>query len=298
MKGMMDPMEPMVIVTGRAGQLLPEWKTAVRECHDRGLSTVTIVPEQYTLQAERELLQALGTPGLLTDEVLSPSRLRLRVCEQVGRPALTPLDELGRQMTVSCVMRDVKSELKLYGASVEQLGMPGRVAELLTELGRSGITPEQLRSQAKAEDESSLTGKRFTDLALILEAYEKAIGGRFTDEAGQQAWTAEHLAESGVLTDACVFVYGFDMLQPPFCRILLSAMSCAHSVRVLMVSTPGTGDGYIFEAQEQSLRCLRGMLYYAGLEQMNITSRMAKPPRAPGLTHLEENLFNRAPACL
>lgn len=160
-------MEPMKILTGRAGQMLPEWKAAVKYCHDHCLSTVTIVPEQYTLQAERELLDALKTPGLLTDEVLSPSRLQLRVFDQVGQPVLPPLDDLGRQMAVSCAMRDVKQKLSLYQSAVDQLGMPARIAELLTEFERAMLTPDSLRQLAKDYPDAALTGKRFRELALI-----------------------------------------------------------------------------------------------------------------------------------
>lgn len=45
-------MKPVRIITGRAGQLLPEWKDAVREARAAGKPCVCIVPEQYTLQAE------------------------------------------------------------------------------------------------------------------------------------------------------------------------------------------------------------------------------------------------------
>ena len=37
-------MEPLQIITGRAGTLLPEWTHAVKECHAMGLRTVSIVP--------------------------------------------------------------------------------------------------------------------------------------------------------------------------------------------------------------------------------------------------------------
>ena len=67
-------------------------------------------------------------PGLLNDEVLSPSRLRLRVFEKVGAPPLQPLDEHGRMMAISCALHQVKDRLKSYKSTATQLSMPARVS--------------------------------------------------------------------------------------------------------------------------------------------------------------------------
>lgn len=45
-------MKPMTIVTGRAGQLLPDWLDSVKKAHTEGIRSVSLVPAQYTLQAE------------------------------------------------------------------------------------------------------------------------------------------------------------------------------------------------------------------------------------------------------
>lgn len=121
-------MEPLSIVTGRAGQLLPKWKQAVKQAHLQGIPCICIVPEQYTLQAELELLDALQEPGLLDVEVLSPSRLKQRIWDRGGQPGLPPLDDLGRLMAISCAMQDTADKLTYYKNSVRQASMPARVA--------------------------------------------------------------------------------------------------------------------------------------------------------------------------
>lgn len=67
-------------------------------------------------------------------EVLSPSRLKLRIWERGGRPALPPLNELGRMMAISCALQDVADRMEYYARSARQAGMPAKLAELLTEL--------------------------------------------------------------------------------------------------------------------------------------------------------------------
>lgn len=60
--------------------------------------------------------------------MISPSRLRLRVFEYAGKPALQPMDDQGRTMAISCAMRDVREQLKSYQKSVDRQSMPAKVS--------------------------------------------------------------------------------------------------------------------------------------------------------------------------
>lgn len=102
------------------------------------------------------------------------------------------------------------------------------------------------------------------------------------------------LARSGVLDGTSVFVYGFDMLQPPFCSLLTLAALRAEQVTVMMIADPGnSGDGHIFAAQKQSLSVLRTMLDETGIHSQRIISGRQVTGRDPALIHLERNLFSR-----
>ena len=46
---------------------------------------LVIVPEQFTLQTERDLIAGLSAPGFFDIEVLSPSRLTERVFAAAGQ---------------------------------------------------------------------------------------------------------------------------------------------------------------------------------------------------------------------
>ena len=86
------------IIGGRAGQLLPWMLPQIGRMHQAGTRVMLLVPEQYTLQAERELLAGLQLPGLMDIEVLSPRRLTRRIRESGGHSGLAPLDASGRSV--------------------------------------------------------------------------------------------------------------------------------------------------------------------------------------------------------
>ena len=74
-------------VVGRGNRGKTRW--VFKDIKDRLENTVRdklilIVPDQFTLQAERDLIQYLGTPGIMRIEVLSFTRLAYKVFNEAG----------------------------------------------------------------------------------------------------------------------------------------------------------------------------------------------------------------------
>ena len=72
-------------LTGPRRALAPRLYEELREALASGReSLLVLVPEQYTLEAERELMDALNLPGSFRLPVLSPGRLCRLAFEQAG----------------------------------------------------------------------------------------------------------------------------------------------------------------------------------------------------------------------
>ena len=96
------------IIGGRAGRLLPHILPQIGDCRRTGTRVILLVPEQYTLQAEREIITGLKLPGLLDVEVLSPRRLTRRIRENGGHRQLAALDASGRSMAIAQALTQVQ----------------------------------------------------------------------------------------------------------------------------------------------------------------------------------------------
>ena len=137
-------MATVKIVPGRSGCVWPRVLRTVRESRQEGRLLILYVPEQYTLQAERDLITGLGLPGLLDIQVISPRKLRQQVRERMGSGARKPLNEFGRAMAVHRVMSENAKDLTYYRNMADLPGAVRRVGEALSELRESEITPEEL----------------------------------------------------------------------------------------------------------------------------------------------------------
>ena len=76
----------MRIITARPHRLLDVCIRRIGELAKQGEKCMFIVPSQYTLQAEIEIMTRLELEGSFLIDVLSPSRLKGRVFERAGQP--------------------------------------------------------------------------------------------------------------------------------------------------------------------------------------------------------------------
>ena len=79
-----------------------------------------IVPEQFTIQAERRLLEKIPGGGLLDNEVLSFRRMAYRVFSRFGGPANPVLHRAGRHMLLSHAFRLLSGRLSYYKACCDR----------------------------------------------------------------------------------------------------------------------------------------------------------------------------------
>ncbi len=287
-------MQPVNIIGGRAGQLMGDLLPRIDRARRAGTRVLLLVPEQYTLQAERELIQGLHLPGLMDIDVLSPRRLANRIWESGGHSALAPLDAAGRSMTIAQALTLRQEELIYYRRVALTPHLPDKLSVLLADMQRAGLTPTQLDEHARMLSSGALKAKE-NDLALIWQTYLDIIDGRFADETLQQQELLRRLIPSGVAADAAIFVYGFDVLPQPLCALLAEAATVAKELTVTMtMDAADAPDGRIFLTQRRSAAELMKRLQDREIEvRWRYLPLRDAPGRAPALQHLERHLFTR-----
>ena len=114
-------------------------------CSKNHGNQILLVPEQFSHMAERELCRLGGDTISRYAEVLSFSRLANRVFAELGGSAQTQTDPSGKLLIMSLAVEQVRSRLKLYGASGEKPAFLLKIIETIEELQSFCITAQNLR---------------------------------------------------------------------------------------------------------------------------------------------------------
>ena len=86
-----------------------------------------LVPEQFTMQTQKDLVAMHPRGGIMNIDVVSFERLAFRVMEEVGEDMGQVLEETGKSLVLRKVAQKKKKELKVLK---EQIKKPGYIAQL------------------------------------------------------------------------------------------------------------------------------------------------------------------------
>lgn len=276
---------------GRAHRLLSPVAEAIGALHAQGKPTLLLVPEQFTLQAERELLDRLHLRGFMTMDVLSPSRLMDRVLNVVGADERAPLSQAGRRMAVSIALDRCEKQLAFYQSAARRRGFTEKMAALIGDMKRGGLTPDGLSACLQAQPDGMRRAK-LADLAALYAAYEGVLHGRFGDSEDQLRYLAQRLPETGLLDGQYVYVYGFDALPQQMIALLCAVGTLCEQLTVALVcDTESAPDGELYRPVRQSVERFAQALRDKGLSLAVQTLPSRALDAAPAIRHLDETLF-------
>ena len=92
-----------------------------------------IVPEQFTMQTQRDLVAMHPKHGIYNIDVLSFMRLAYRVFEEQGGMKRTVLEDTGKSMLVRRVITEKKDQLQVFKNYAKKPGYISEIKSLLSE---------------------------------------------------------------------------------------------------------------------------------------------------------------------
>ena len=165
-------------ITGRAGT----GKTAlclkeINYMQEKGSSgsLIYIVPEQFSLQAERDLIASGKSGTIMQAQVLSFNRLAYTVFGETGLSKKDALTDIGRDMLVKKTVNQTAEKLLYFKKAADKSSFSQQTSRAITEFFKYGITEETLLSNAKKQKEDSVLAQKLNDMALIYSKYKENI---------------------------------------------------------------------------------------------------------------------------
>ncbi|MFZ5975035.1 MAG: PD-(D/E)XK nuclease family protein [Bacillota bacterium] len=281
----------LTCILGRAGTR----KTALLyerlgQAHAQGTPCIMIVPEQYTLQAERDIIEQLGIKGLLDIEVLSFSRLAYRVFSLSGGPKHTVVDSLGRAMLVRRALSELGNTNPFCARSADRPGFSAELTNTLSELKAYGITPGILKQALKTGN--AAPNERLCGLLAVYEKVEEAMRGQFSDGEDLLDLLAQKLPQTALFREARVFIDGFESMTGKWMDVLGQLLCTCRGVDIAFCMPEGNEeDAWVFESEMQSFHAVSALAYALDCKMEVIRLHDTQKDRPVALAHLERNLF-------
>lgn len=215
---------------------------------ERSGRTLVIVPDQYTLEAEKQAFRLLGVQGLMDVEIVSMSRLGYKLLSELGGKNKTFIDKYGRHMLLSSIVAEHESSLQVFkGGTARKASFIELTNNFISEMKQYNIDAETLAGIRRTLPRQNLLSRKLTDLELIFRAYEDKIAGKYTDSEDYINLYTDKISQSDFIKNSVIWVYGFDSFAPKAIQVLERLMAAAEEVNVFLTYDKNCRDEELFD---------------------------------------------------
>lgn len=138
-----------------------------------------VVPEQYTMQVQKNIVRMHPDHGTMNIDVVSFGRLAYRIFDELGLDTLTVLDDIGKSMVVRRIVDRELSKLKVFQGNAGKAGFISEMKSTISELLQYHISPENLKTAAaEIKGKPALTGK-LADIEKIYSGFIDYISEKY-----------------------------------------------------------------------------------------------------------------------
>lgn len=173
-----------------------------------------IVPEQFTMQTQKELVFSHPNKGIMNIDILSFERLAYRVMEEVGSHMGQVLEETGKSLVLRKVAQEKKDQLKLLGGKLKKPGYITQMKSTVSELMQYDIASDGLDDMLEwAKDKPQLYYK-LQDIRVIYQGFCEYLQGKYVTAEGVLDVLCDIIPQSEKLAHSILVLDGFTGFTP------------------------------------------------------------------------------------
>lgn len=221
--------------SGKSTYCLEEIKAKLENL-DEDKKLVYLVPEQFTLQADRNLVEVIGEKGIHRVQILSFTRLAYVVLSEVGGITRQHMNSTGRNMLVYKIIEEVKDELKVFSRAGKQQGFINIISGLITELKRYNVNPDILNMiYSKIPEEEPLSGK-LKDINLIFNKFDSYLHEKYIDTEDQLFMLIDKLDNYKDLHKTEIWIDEFSTFTPIQYKVIEKLLKKSYKVNITLTA--------------------------------------------------------------
>lgn len=266
----------------------------LRENAERNIKSFLFVPEQFSVSAERKIIETLGASAQKSVEVLTFSRFGNEVLSALGPLRLNYIDGAGREIMARRALQEIENNLTYLKSNVNRKGFPSTLSELVSEFKRYGVTPEQLEDAGRKSGSDDLLNK-LCDIAAFFRTYTKLIEEKNSDAEDNLSIALKRLDNFDIPQNSELFIFGFKSFTPLEYDVLSKLMQKTASTRLILVCDDPEKPSDIFASAAAAYRDLKAAAEENGIKVLAPQKLSDSETAPPDLVHLRRGFFEVNP---
>lgn len=271
-----------------------------RAAQEPGRNFLIIVPDQFTMQTQKDLVMRSDRGGILNIDVLSFGRLSHRILEEVGTKEIPVLDDTGKSLVLQKIAADLKEQLPAMGSLLHKQGYIHEVKSAISEFMQYGISTQDMDKLIASAEKRGALAMKLRDLKALYRGFQDYIRDHFITTEETLDVLRRSLVKSKILPDSVVVFDGFTGFTPIQNRLIQELMRvCEETIVTVTIGEEEDpyqmdGEQKLFHLSKKTVADLVKLAAEAEVTRGEDVFVKGGPNRfieAPALCYLEQNLF-------
>ena len=271
-----------------------------RAAQEPGRNFLIIVPDQFTMQTQKDLVMRSDRGGILNIDVLSFGRLSHRILEEVGTKEMPVLDDTGKSLVLQKIAADLKEQLPAMGSLLHKQGYIHEVKSAISEFMQYGISTQDMDKLIASAEKRGALAMKLRDLKTLYRGFQDYIRDHFITTEETLDVLRRSLAKSKILQDSVVVFDGFTGFTPIQNRLIQELMRvCEETIVTVTIGAKEDpyqmdGEQKLFHLSKKTVADLVKLAAEAEVtrgEDVFVKGGSNRFTEAPALCYLEQNLF-------
>ncbi len=256
-----------------------------------------IVPEQFTMQTQKTLVEMSPGKGILNIDILSFERLAYRVLEEVGGDSRALLEETGKSMVLQKMVQQHAKDLSYLGGQMRKAGYLDEVKSILSEFMQYDIKDSDIEEMIEDSADRTLLQMKLKDVSVLYQAFTGYLKDHYM--TGEEVMDAleKALPFSEKMKNSVLLLDGYTGFTPIQMRVVGELLSVCEKVMVTVTMDAAenlTTRGKPYQLFYMSRQMIHGLSELTRDIEEPVLLKNVKRSRfaqAPALHFLEKNIF-------
>lgn len=191
-----------------------------------------LVPEQFTLQTQKDIVTMHPLKGTMNIDILSFMRLAYRIFDETGKDSRKILEDTGKTMVLRKLVANKKEELKYFSQDVYKQGFAEELKSLISEIYQYSIRMEELDRVCDNLKNKDRLKDKLHDVKVIYEAFQEYLEGNYIAAEEILEILMPAIGRSLLIRNSVICLDGFTGFTPSQYRLLTELLKYAKEVIV------------------------------------------------------------------
>lgn len=193
---------------------------------------IVIVPEQFTMQTQKDMVMLSKDKGIMNIDVLSFVRLAYRVLEKTSALSRPILEDEGKGMVIRKILREHAGEWKTFGNNINRSGFVEEIKSIVTEFVQYRVDEAAIDDMKQGIKGHGILGDKLEDLKCVYRYYTNYMEDRYLASEELLVLLARYVTESDFIKNSVMCIDGFTGFTPVQYVLLKELMKVCEDIYI------------------------------------------------------------------